>query len=121
METACRPPTVATPLTLRVRLLVAIRSQEDPWKQSNRLEQASLENLVETGLLEVEILHPGGLALAQELAELCKIQTGTEVLDVACGTGETGCFLTERFGARVVGLDWSRQMIRHVESTTLDE
>ena len=65
--------------------------------------------------LEVEILHPGGLALAQELAELCKIQTGTEVLDVACGTGETGCFLTERFGARVVGLDWSQQMIRHAE------
>ena len=79
------------------------------------VEQASLENLVETGLLEVEILHPGGLALAQELAELCKIQTGTEVLDVACGTGETGCFLTERFGARVVGLDWSQQMIRHAE------
>ena len=46
------------------------------------VEQASLENLVETGLLEVEILHPGGLALAQELAELCKIQTVLPPLSV---------------------------------------
>ncbi len=79
------------------------------------VEQASLENLVETGMLEVDVFHPGGLALSLELAELCKIETGSEVLDVACGSGETACFLTERCGARVVGLDRSQPMLRRAQ------
>jgi arsenite methyltransferase len=72
----------------------------------------SLEGLVETGMLPLESLHPGGLETTEQLAKLCGIRRGAAVLDVACGPGETGCFLAETFGARVVGVDRSDEMIR---------
>ena len=59
-------------------------------------EEASLESLIETELLKIQSLHPGGLELTEELAELCQISRGTEVLELACGTGESACFLAER-------------------------
>lgn len=74
-------------------------------------DQASLEALVESEVLPLEILHPGGLAMTRHLAELCGIGDGTRVLDVASGTGETACFLDECFGAAVVGVDRSAPMI----------
>jgi SAM-dependent methyltransferase len=83
--------------------------------EPSAVTQASLENLIETGLLQFESLHPGGLQLTQELAELCKVGKDTEVLDVACGTGESACFLAERFGACVVGVDGSPEMIRRAQ------
>ena len=61
----------------------------------------SLENLVESGLVELESLHPGGLALTREFATLCNIAAGTQVLDVACGTGESACYVAENFDAQV--------------------
>ncbi len=72
----------------------------------------SLEALVECDLLHMESLHPGGLEMARELAELCGIEAGTKVLDVAAGTGETACYLVEQFGAQVVAIDASAAMIR---------
>jgi SAM-dependent methyltransferase len=78
--------------------------------------RASLEALVESGLLRLESLHPGGLETARELAELCRVEGGTRVLDVASGTGETACYLTEQFGARVVAIDASGEMIRRGEA-----
>lgn len=72
----------------------------------------SLEALVETGMLPLESLHPGGLETTRQLAELCGIRRDAAVLDVASGTGESACFLAETFGARVVGLDHSDEMIR---------
>jgi SAM-dependent methyltransferase len=77
--------------------------------------KASLESLIETELLKVESLHPGGLELTWELAELCEVHRGSDVLELACGTGESACFLAERRGARVVGLDRLPQMIRRAE------
>ncbi len=75
-----------------------------------------MEALVEAGMLKFESLHPGGLELTGELAELCNIRKGAKVLDVASGTGETACFLVERFAARVLGIDRCDQMIRRAES-----
>lgn len=84
--------------------------------QASVADRPSLEGLVETGMLTLESLHPGGLELTRELAELCHVQKGAKVLDVASGTGETACFLAERFGARVSGVDRSGQMIRRGEA-----
>jgi len=78
-------------------------------------DRPSLEALVETGMLSLESLHPGGLETTLQLAKLCNIQRGTKVLDVASGTGETACCLAESFGARVVGVDHSAEMIRRAE------
>ncbi len=43
--------------------------------------------------------------------QLCRVERGTLVLDVASGTGETACFLAKTLGARVVGVDASDDMI----------
>ena len=67
--------------------------------------EPSLEALVETGILPEPIFHPGGLEVSRELAALCGIRSTSNVLDVACGTGETACFLAETFACRVVGID----------------
>lgn len=75
----------------------------------------SLESLVESGDLALEILHPGGLQITRELAQLCQIGRGTRVLDVASGTGESACDLAETFGARVVGVDASDPMLERAE------
>jgi SAM-dependent methyltransferase len=80
--------------------------------ESQAVESASLEALVETGMLPLESLHPGGLATTAELARACGIQKGSAVLDVAAGTGETACFLAETLGAAVTGVDRSVKMVR---------
>jgi len=72
---------------------------------------ASLEALVEAGMLELQSLHPGGLDTTRGLAEACGIGPGTRVLDVASGTGETACFLATELGARVTGVDYSQEMV----------
>jgi ubiquinone/menaquinone biosynthesis C-methylase UbiE len=67
-------------------------------------------------MLKVQCLQPGGLELTQELAELCGVQKGAKVLDVASGTGETAWFIAERFTARVYGIDRSDRMIQQAEA-----
>ncbi len=80
------------------------------------IREPSLEALVETGIMPGAIFHPGGLALSEELAVLCGIKSTYEILDVACGTGETACFLAETFGCRVVGIDATELQIRRAQA-----
>ena len=83
-----------------------------PTMKGSTTDRASLESVVESGMLKVESLHPGGLSLSRELAGLCGIRKGDRVLDVASGTGETACLLAGEFGANVRGLDQADEMIR---------
>ena len=53
-------------------------------------------------------LHPGGAALTRRLAEATTVGRDTEMLDVACGRGESARVLAAHRGCRVVGLDRSR-------------
>ncbi len=71
--------------------------------------QLSLENLVEGEDLGLEVMHPGGVEITVELAELTGLKRGAKVLDVACGRGESAFYLSERFGWHVMGIDilWS--------------
>ena len=77
--------------------------------------EASLEALVETGILPGPVFHPGGLELSIELANICEIGPDSQVLDVACGTGETAYVLAEKFGCRVVGIDTTELQIKRAE------
>jgi len=76
----------------------------------------SLETLVENENLGLEVLHPGGLEITRELAELCRIERNALVLDAASGTGESACYLAETRGARVVGVDISRAMLARAKA-----
>ena len=62
-------------------------------------------------LLLGESLHPGGLALTERLGQALKLQPAMTVLDAACGTGTSAIFLAERFGCRVIGVDYSARML----------
>jgi len=81
-------------------------------KTTSANERASLETLVEEGELQLDTLHPGGLEITRELAELCHIDRQSSVLDIASGTGESACFLTESFAARVTGVDAAPRMVK---------
>jgi ubiquinone/menaquinone biosynthesis C-methylase UbiE len=74
-------------------------------------DRPSLETLIENEDLGFEIFHPGGTGITRELADLCAVGAASYVLDVACGTGESACYLAERFGARVIGIDGSAYMV----------
>ena len=76
----------------------------------------SLEALVETGILPGEVFHPGGLDVSRELANLCDITSTSNVLDVACGTGETAFLLAETFGCHVVGIDVTERQIERARA-----
>ena len=81
----------------------------------NRKKEPSLENLIESEDLGLEVLHPGGLDITRELAELCNIDKNKKILDVASGTGESACYLVEKFGCSVVGVDASEYMIERAK------
>ena len=78
--------------------------------------EASLENLIESVDLGIEVLHPGGPETSKELAEHCHVGAGTRVLDVASGTGQTACHLAETFHCKVVGVDASDSMLERARN-----
>lgn len=53
----------------------------------------------------------GGRKATDELAELVGLVSGTRVLEVGCGTGASTRYIAERFGARVVAVDISPDMV----------
>lgn len=61
--------------------------------------------------LGVPYFHWGGMRATDELASLCKIDSGKEVLAVGCGTGYSACYIAKNYGCRVVGIDISEKMI----------
>jgi ubiquinone/menaquinone biosynthesis C-methylase UbiE len=55
--------------------------------------------------------HMGGLKATRELAELCYIDDDKYVLNVGCGVGIASCYVAERYGCRLVGIDISEKMV----------
>lgn len=55
--------------------------------------------------------HFGGLRVTQQLAELCHIKRDSYVLEVGCGTGFTACYMADKIGCRVMGIDLSPGMV----------
>ncbi|MBN1136728.1 MAG: methyltransferase domain-containing protein [Anaerolineae bacterium] len=70
-------------------------------------QQTFFDFAAEVGLTK----HFGGLEGTEELAGLCHIGAGAHVLDVGCGAGVTPCFLAQRYGCRVVGVDIRARMV----------
>ncbi len=73
--------------------------------------RVSLEAVVESGNLDLAVFHPGGLESTRELAEMCHIGSGQQLLDVASGTGASACYLAETFGCQATGIDHSSYMV----------
>ncbi|MFH1624160.1 MAG: DVU_1556 family methyltransferase, partial [Pseudomonadota bacterium] len=58
-----------------------------------------------------DTFRPGGLPLTERVAELAGIHGGSLALEIACGKGVTSCFLSEKYGCRVFGIDLSSRLI----------
>jgi arsenite methyltransferase len=59
-------------------------------------------------LLLGESFHPGGTALTAYLGTVLRLLPGQRVLDVAAGQGTSAIHLAQRFGCRVLGIEYSR-------------
>jgi arsenite methyltransferase len=55
--------------------------------------------------------HIGGIAATEALIELCHISQDIAILDVGCGVGATPCFIAQKVGCRVVGVDIKEMMV----------
>lgn len=55
--------------------------------------------------------HFGGFDATRELLDLCPISESSYVLDVGCASGRTACYLAQRLGCRVVGVDILPKMV----------
>lgn len=82
-------------------------------------DRPSLENLLEGENLGVESLHPGGIKITRELANLSNVNAESILLDLASGTGESALFLTEEFHCNAADIDTSEYMVeRALEKAT---
>src|SRR5260370_27384720 len=59
-------------------------------------------------LLLGESFQPGGTALTELLGAALNLGPGQRVLDVAAGQGTSAIHLVQRFGCRVLGIEYSR-------------
>jgi len=82
-------------------------------------EPLSIEEIEELGYydfmgyMEVPFFNVGGAASIDRLAELLHINNESRILNVGCGTGGNSCYLANRYGCTVVGIDIAEHMIEH--------
>jgi len=55
--------------------------------------------------------HIGGTEATDALVNLCEIVKGSLVLDVGCGVGVSPCYLAQKYGCQVVGVDILEKMV----------
>ncbi len=55
--------------------------------------------------------HPGGFAESIRLLETLDLTPGHRVLDLACGTGRTACYIAAQFGCETYGVDIQSRMV----------
>jgi arsenite methyltransferase len=83
-------------------------------------KRPSLENIIESEDVCLEILHPGGIEITRELAQLCLIGKFTKVLDIGSGTGESAFYLVRNFNCHLIGIDISDRMIKRAKRKAID-
>jgi ubiquinone/menaquinone biosynthesis C-methylase UbiE len=59
----------------------------------------------------IKVLHPGGYKSTDELCSALEIGADSNVLDVACGTGTTAFYLSQKYNCQVTGFDISDALI----------
>lgn len=64
--------------------------------------------------------HPGGTGLTDRLAGLLSLRPGERVLDLACGMGKSAIHVANRFGVRVVGVDYGESTIERAREAARD-
>lgn len=55
--------------------------------------------------------HPGGIHLTKKIFEKEHIHESSHILDVGCGTGQTVAYLSQKYGAKIIGIDSNTTMV----------
>lgn len=72
-----------------------------PRSRHSLLQSVTQDELYDSG----NWMAPGGLLLANLVAEQLELRPGERVLDLGCGRGQSSVFLASQFGVEVVSLD----------------
>jgi ubiquinone/menaquinone biosynthesis C-methylase UbiE len=89
-------------------------------------EELTIQEIEELGYydfmayLKVPYFNVGGEPSLDLLAERCRINKDSHVLDVGCGTGGNSVHLAEKYGCRVTGIDISELMIERAQNRLED-
>jgi len=67
------------------------------------------------GYMNVPYFNIGGIGSIDRLAELCKISEESNVLEVGCGTGGNSCYLAQKYGCNITGIDIAEHMIKKAQ------
>ncbi len=59
----------------------------------------------------IKVLHPGGYKSTAKLISMGDLNGNSHVLDLACGTGTSAFFISDRYGCKVTGIDISKDLI----------
>ncbi len=87
----------------------AFMSQQEPEKLKTCCAALYQSDLVR--LLLGETFHPGGERLTLRLGQLLQLGPASQVLDVAAGQGTSAMLLAQRFGCRVLGIDYGEDAV----------
>ncbi|MBN2334800.1 class I SAM-dependent methyltransferase [Candidatus Bathyarchaeota archaeon] len=68
------------------------------------------------GYLEVPYFNIGGVASIDRLAELLGLDADTRVLEVGCGTGGNACYLANKYGCHITGIDTAERMVKQAQA-----
>lgn len=67
----------------------------------SRLKTMSAHEMYDHG----RMMAPGGMLLAETMADHLEVGSGSRILDLGCGRGQTSIMLARRYGCDVVSLD----------------
>jgi ubiquinone/menaquinone biosynthesis C-methylase UbiE len=88
-------------------------------------ESLSIEEIEELGYydfmgyMEVPFFNIGGTSSIDRLVELCQIDEESKILVVGCGTGGNSCYLANKYGCRVVGIDIAELMVERARERAI--
>jgi len=96
---------------IRIRIPTIISMRDLNGESSEMGKMADIDEFMYS--CGLEILHPGGIEKTDEMARLCEIGKGKKVVDIGSGKGTTVCYLAQKYGCQVVGVDMSEKMVGH--------
>jgi ubiquinone/menaquinone biosynthesis C-methylase UbiE len=68
----------------------------------------------------ISFFNWGGSKATEELVEMCKIDENKKVLVVGCGNGYGACYIAEKYGCKVIGIDIAEIMINKAKERAKD-
>ena len=98
-----------------------------PYEQPQLLEKIyhrlssigiSPENLTRKDLAFVDEFHLQGALISKDLAQIAKLSSGLNVLDIGCGIGGACRMMVEEYGCKVLGIDYTAEYIQVAKALT---